>query len=222
MKRFFAFGIIVLSAALAFGQNEQSPIVEKEIAYKNWTYKNVQDGGETSLRDFAAGKKLVMVVYFAPWCGNWKFDAPFVQKMFDKYKANGFDVIAVGEYDPVDAIKTHIKSMKLTFPVVWESDARTAKQYTLHYQYRKSTGDTRNWGSPWYIFLEPASLEKKGDILLKKANIINGEIIEAEGEKFIRQKLGLPAEEGKAAIAEKNDIEACNPEKKETTILKKP
>ena len=96
MKLFFALGIILFSFTLGFGQNEQSPLVEKEINYKNWTYKDVQTGNDINLRDFAKGKKLTMVVYFAPWCGNWKHDAPFLQRFYDKYKANGLEMIGVG------------------------------------------------------------------------------------------------------------------------------
>jgi thiol-disulfide isomerase/thioredoxin len=219
MKTLFVFILLVLSFNSAFGQNEQSPIVEKDITYNDWVYKNVKTGADMNLRKFTFGKKLVMVVYFAPWCGNWKHDAPFVQRMYDKYKANGFDVVAVGEYDPVDAMKKHIDAFKLTFPVVYESDARTAKQTTLHYQYRKATGDTRNWGSPWYVFLEVAKLEPVGMVFTKRTNVVNGELIEAEAEKFIREKLGLPAAAAIAAAGDKA-IEVCAPEEKKPNLVK--
>jgi hypothetical protein len=109
----------------------------------------------------------------------------------------------------VAAMKASIDNFKITFPVVFESDSQAAKLKTLHYEYRREAGDTRNWGSPWNIFLEPAALEKKGDVLVKKAYIANGELIEAEAEKFVRQKLGLSAEESKAETANKI-IEACD------------
>ena len=47
----------------------------------------------------------------------------------------------------------------------------------------------------------PSAMEKKGDVLTKKTFVINGEMIEAEGEKFIRERLGLPAVEAKPAAA---------------------
>ena len=62
-KAFFALGFLLLTVIFAFGQNEQSPIVEKEISYKDWTYKNVLTGEDVNLRDFTKGKKLTMVVY---------------------------------------------------------------------------------------------------------------------------------------------------------------
>jgi len=207
--------------ATAQGGNEQSPTVEKGIAYKDWTYKNVRTAEDVNLRKFTSDKKLVMVVYFAPWCPNWKHDLPFVQAMYDKYKTNGFDVIAVGEYDPVDSMKTNINQYKLAFPVVWESNARTAKQTTPHYEYRKGTGDTRNWGSPWYIFLDVATLEPAGQILTKKAPVANGELIQVDAERFIREKLGLKPETA-TALGKAGEIEVCEPKKKTTTGLVKP
>ena len=116
-------------------------------------------------------------------------------------------------------MKGNIDTMKLTFPMVYESENRTEKQKTLHYGYRQSTGDTRGWGSPWYIFLDPAHLEKKGDTLTKKTFVINGEMIDAEGEKFIRERLGLLPLDPKGSTAETGKIEVCDPDKKTTTLV---
>jgi thiol-disulfide isomerase/thioredoxin len=218
-KSLFVLALMIAGAVFASAQNEQSPIVDKQLEYRNWSYKNVRGGDEIDLRKFAGGKKLVMVVYFAPWCPNWKHEAPFAEKLYEKYKANGFDVIGVGEYDTVDAMKANLDAMKITFPVVFESESRDAKQKTLHYGYRRQTGDTRGWGSPWNLFLLPANVEPKGDVLVKAAPVVNGELIEPEAEKFVREKLGLPAEDAKA-FAEK-EIEVCDPAAK-TTSLKKP
>jgi peroxiredoxin len=222
MKTLFILAILLLSSVFAFAQNEQAPIVEKELTYKDWTYKNVRTDVQVNLRDFAKGKKLVLVVYFAPWCPNWRHEAPFVQRMYEKYKAAGFDVIGAGEYqDSPEQMKTNLETFKIAFPVVLESDSRAAKQTTLHYGYRRFVGDTRNWGSPWNIFLQTALLEKKGDVLVHKAFIVNGELIEAEAEAFIREKLGLPKEDKKAdAVLSKKDTEICTPEKKAPEFIK--
>lgn len=221
MKTLSILAVMLLSFVFASAQSEQAPIQQKELDYKNWTYKSVRGGDAVNLRDFAGGKKLVLVVYYSPWCPNWKHEAPFVQRMYEKYRANGFEVVGVGEYDTVEAMKKNLDVFKITFPVVYESDSTAAKQKTLHYEYRKAVGDARNWGSPWNIFLESANLEKKGDVLVKRAAISNGELIEAEAEKYIREKLGLPADEKKALTAENKAIEACEPEKK-ISSLKKP
>lgn len=220
MKIFISFAILLLSFIFVSAQTEQTPIIEKEFNYKNWKFKGVRDDKEVNLREFTTGKKLTLVVYFAPWCGNWKHEAPFVQKMYDKYKSAGFDVIAVSNYGTMEELKAHLDFYKFTFPIVYESLTLDTREKTTHYNYRKDLGDTRRWGSPWNIFIEPANVTKDGDVIVKKAFIAQGELIEVEAEKFIRQKLGLPAEEAKGAVSKK-EIEACEGDKK-VVEFKKP
>lgn len=220
MKMLFALTILLIGFTHSFAQHEYAPLQEKEIKYKNWNYKSVRDDKSVDLREFAQGKKLIMVVYLAVWCPNWKLEAPVAQKFYDKYKQYGFDVIGVGEYASVADTRANLDALKITFPVVSESDSRIDKQKTAHYEYRKSTGDTRGWGSPWNIFIEPANVEKKGDTLIKKAFVASGELVEADAEKFIRQKLGLPAEETKTAVMQNKTIEVCEPEKKAAAFVK--
>jgi len=220
MKLLFAAVLTLIVLTGAFAQNEQSPIVEKDIVYRDWTQKGVRDGQDIALRDLIKGKKLVAVVYFAPWCPNWRHDAPILETLYEKYKGNGFEIVAVGEYGATDEMNANIKEFNLGFPMVFESFSRDSRLTTLHYTYRTATGDLRKWGSPYYVFLSPAEIEKKGDVLVNRTNVINGEIIAIDGEKFIRQKLGLSPEESKLSSVKKNETEVCDPDK--PVQLKKP
>jgi len=183
--------VLVLSPLLAFAQagHEYSPLVEKTVNYKNWTLPNLATDKAADLRSLVAGKKLVMIVYFAPWCGNWRNEAPIATKLYEKYKDQGFQVIGVSEYATRDDVKKYFGDAGAPFPVVTESESRDDKQKTLHYGYRQLTGDTRNWGSPWNIFLEPSKLTASGDVLTEKAWVVNGELIEDEVDKFIASKV---------------------------------
>lgn len=172
--------------------HEYAPLQEKTLNYKNWTFKSLSGGEPVELRQWAHGKKLVMVVYFAPWCGNWKMESPVVSRLYDKYKKDGFDIIAVSNYAPVEDARAHFKD-GVPYTVVVESESREARDKTNHYAYRQACGDARRWGSPFNIFLEPAKLAKDGDVLTEKAWVVGGELIEEEVEKFIRERLGLAA-----------------------------
>lgn len=194
MKMLFILAIMLLGFTFVSAQTEQAPIQEKEIVYKNWTFQSARDDAKINLRDFAKDKKLVLVVYFASWCPNWKHEAPFAQKLHEKYGDKGLAIIGVSEYDSLDSTRRDLQNKGITFPVVFESDSREAKQKTTHYEYRKAVGDTRNWGSPWNIIFSPKKMRKDGDVLVEKAFIANGELIEAEAEKFIREQLGLKSE----------------------------
>lgn len=173
----------------AQGGHEYSPLVEKTVNYKNWTYKNLKDDKPVDLRSLLHGKKLVMVVYFAPWCGNWKHEAPVAARLYEKYKSQGFEVIGVSEYGSRDDVKTFFGPDGPPYTVVSESETREDRDKTPHFGYRQLTGDTRRWGSPWNIFLEPATLAKTGDVLTEKAWVVNGELIEADVDKWIGDKL---------------------------------
>jgi thiol-disulfide isomerase/thioredoxin len=182
---------LVISPAVARAQagHEYSPLVEKTVNYKTWSLPNLGTDSPEDLRKLMAGKKLVMVVYFAPWCGNWRNEAPIATKLYEKYKGQGFQVIGVSEYASRDDVRNFFNKTDPPFPIVTESESREDKEKTTHYGYRQLTGDTRNWGSPWNIFLEPDKVNKKGDVLTEKAWVVNGELIEDEVDKFIASKL---------------------------------
>jgi thiol-disulfide isomerase/thioredoxin len=205
MKKFLIGSLLALAlspaAAHAQAGHEYSPLGEKTVNYKNWTLPNIKTAIDEDLRSMMAGKKLVMVVYFAPWCGNWRNEAPVAFKLYEKYKDQGFLVIGVGEYASLDQIRQFFGEAGPPYPIVVESESRDDKTQTAHYGYRQLTGDTRNWGSPWNIFLEPAKVNAKGDVLTEKAWVVNGELIEDEVDKFIASKLGpAPATIKAAAI----------------------
>src|SRR6267142_342918 len=181
-------GLVPLAARAQDG-HEYSPLQEKTVNYKNWTLNDLKDNKPVDLRSLMQGKKLVMVVYFAPWCPNWRNEAPVAAKLYDKYKDQGFQVIGVGEYGSRDAVNTYFAPAGPPYPVVSESELREDRDKTAHFGYRQLTGDTRKWGSPWNIFIEPASLAKTGDVLTEKAWVVNGELIEADVDKFIADHL---------------------------------
>ena len=194
MKKFLFVSLLAFAlsplTAMAQAGHEYSPLVEKTVNYRNWSLPNLTSSKEDDLRKLMAGKKLVMIVYFAPWCGNWRNEAPIAAKLYDKYKSQGFQVIGVSEYASRDDVKSFFGEAGPPYPIVTESESREEKEKTLHYEYRQLTGDTRNWGSPWNIFLEPAKVSANGDVLTEKAFVVNGELIEDEVDKFIASKVG--------------------------------
>jgi len=197
MIKFLAVAIFLFAfvPATVRAQHEYSPLEEKTVNYKNWTLKDIKDDKPVDLRSLVEGKKLVMVVYFAPWCGNWRFEAPVAAKLYEKYRDQGFQVIAVSEYASRDDVRAFFGPTGPPYPVVTESETREDRDKTAHYGYRQITGDKRKWGSPWNIFLDPANLTKEGDVLTEKAWVVNGELIEADVEKFIDERL-LPKTAG--------------------------
>jgi len=195
MKRFIllTFVLICSAASLRAQSHEYSPLVEKTVNYKNWTLNDLASNKPLSLRSLMQGKKLVMVLYFAPWCPNWRNEAPVAASLYDKYKSQGFEIVGVSEYGPRDDVKNFFGPNGPPYPVVSESESREDREKTPHYGYRQLTGDTRKWGSPWNIFLDPTKCNSNGDVLTEKAWVVNGELIEADVDKFIHDRLAANA-----------------------------
>ena len=187
------FALILTPAAIrAQDGHEYAPVLEKTVNYKTWTLNDLASNKPVALRSLMQGKKLVMVLYFAPWCPNWRNEAPVAASLYEKYKSQGFEIVGVSEYGSRDDVKAFFGPAGAPYPVVSESESRDDREKTPHFGYRQLSGDTRKWGSPWNIFLEPAKCSS-GDVLTEKAWIVNGELIQADADKFIHDRLAANA-----------------------------
>src|ERR1044072_1409955 len=132
MKLLFALSILALAIPVARAQagHEYSPLTEPAVNYNNCNLPTLTAETSEDLRELMAGKKLVMIVYFAPWCANWKNQAPIAAKLYEKYKAQGFQVIGISEYASKDDVKNYFGKDGPPYPVVTESETREDKQKT--------------------------------------------------------------------------------------------
>lgn len=53
------------------------------------------EGKDVVLYDFIKGKKLVMIDFWASWCGPCRKENPHVVELYKKYKSKGFDILGV-------------------------------------------------------------------------------------------------------------------------------
>ena len=76
--------------------------------------------------------KVILIDFWASWCAPCRAANPYIQKLYKKYKANGFEVFAVSLDVKKEAWLKAIKKDKLTYTQVNDNtgwNSKIAEQY---------------------------------------------------------------------------------------------
>ena len=75
--------------------------------------------------------KVVLLVFWAPWCVSCRDELPRIDMMFKKHHSKGFEVIGISE-DAADAVVANfLRKVPLSFPIVIDSGNSVAESYRL-------------------------------------------------------------------------------------------
>lgn len=175
------------SAAGDEDKPDYAPIVERKLDFYDFTYQTVE-GAPFDLREYARGKSLVIIEYFAGWCPNSNRNGHIVERLWTKYRERGLGVVGVAEYSDAAELRIHIGRIGIDYPIVVETPKRDQRKGSSHYKYRRAVGDNRKWGTPFYVIIDVRDLElaaPKGP-LARRVYSVSGELVEAEADQFIR------------------------------------
>src|SRR5262245_5189896 len=75
--------------------------------------------------------RVVLVNFWATWCGPCRQEMPHLNKLYDKYKASGFVMLGVNVDDDVAQAAGVASKLGVTFPVLPDSDKRVSRQYDV-------------------------------------------------------------------------------------------
>jgi peroxiredoxin len=94
--------------------------------------KDVMTGKTVSLSEFA-GKKVVMLEFWATWCEVCKREMPNLVKLHNAWKPKGFELLSIVlPSGNVSDIKKIVNEKKLTYPALLDADLAVAtKLYGL-------------------------------------------------------------------------------------------
>ena len=169
---------------------DYAPIVERKLDFYDFTYQTIE-GGPFDLRDYAQGKRVVIVEYLAGWCPNSNRNGHIVERLWTKYRERGLGLVGVAEYSDADELRIHIGRIGIDYPFVVETRKRDQRKDSWHYKYRRAAGDKRKWGTPFYVIIDTRDIEPaapKGP-LARRVYTVSGELVEAEADQFIRERV---------------------------------
>ncbi len=75
--------------------------------------------------------RVVMVNFWATWCGPCRQEMPQLNRLYEKYKASGFVLLGVNVDDDVAKAAEVVGKLGVTFPVLLDTEKTVSKLYDL-------------------------------------------------------------------------------------------
>lgn len=122
MRHVFA---VALAASLALGVQAES--IKIDGVAPDFTLKSNQDGKNLRLEDMRG--QVVMLNFWASWCGPCRQEMPLMDDIFKKYEKFGFTIFAVNvDEDSADADR-FLRDVPVTFPILYDNESRISELY---------------------------------------------------------------------------------------------
>jgi peroxiredoxin len=74
---------------------------------------------------------VVLVNFWASWCGPCKQEMPHLNKLYDKYRAAGFTMLGVNVDEDTRTAIGAANKLAVRFPVLFDADKQVSKLYDL-------------------------------------------------------------------------------------------
>ena len=73
--------------------------------------------------------KLVLLNFWATWCGPCREEMPGMERLFRAYQDKGFAVVAVNLHESVKTVRPFVQELKLSFPTVLDVEGSVSREY---------------------------------------------------------------------------------------------
>jgi peroxiredoxin len=88
---------------------------------------NTLSGEQGTLSQYKG--QVVMLNFWATWCGPCQQEMPLLDEMYKKYKAAGFTLISVNVDKEAPAVKALLARKPVSFPVFLDPSNQVSKEY---------------------------------------------------------------------------------------------
>src|SRR3979411_3312732 len=86
-------------------------------------------GRDVSLRQYHG--QVVMINFWASWCGPCRQEMPLLESIYKKYNKLGFTLIGVNVEPDSKAAEGFLKQTAVSFPVIYDKDSTVSKAYDV-------------------------------------------------------------------------------------------
>jgi peroxiredoxin len=125
-RQLLGFG--AAGAALALGLPTAQASIATASPAPDFTLKSLAG---PNLRLQEQRGKVVLLNFWATWCGPCREEMPQLNKLYEKYRPSGFTLLGVNVDEDSRNAAGIAGQMGVSFPVLLDSDKRVAKLYDL-------------------------------------------------------------------------------------------
>jgi len=128
IARFFQKTRPLALAALLAASGWAGAAVTPSAAAPDFTLTSL---GGTNLRLQEQRGSVVMINFWATWCGPCRVEMPHLSRLYEKYRASGFTVLAINiDEDPHKAARLAAQ-LGMRFPVLMDTEKKVSRLYDL-------------------------------------------------------------------------------------------
>lgn len=129
MKKNITKKLILIGLALLFATSVTYAASEKLSGKAaNFTLKS-RSGKNIKLSELRG--QVVMLNFWASWCGPCRKEMPLLEQIHKKYKSLGFTLLGVNVEQDSSAAKRYLKDVKVSFPILFDVTNKTSKLYNV-------------------------------------------------------------------------------------------
>jgi len=118
--------LVVVMSCLFFAALSQAESMSGPAP--NFTLKSI-DGKNVKLSELRG--EVVMVNFWASWCGPCRQEMPILDAMYEEYQDLGFTILGVNVEEDPNAAKKLLKSIPVTFPILLDGENSVSKDYDV-------------------------------------------------------------------------------------------
>jgi thiol-disulfide isomerase/thioredoxin len=86
-------------------------------------------GHEVSLTQYKG--QVVMINFWASWCGPCRQEMPLLESIYKKYNKMGFTLLGVNVEPDSQAANEWLKQTPVSFPILYDKDSKVSKLYDV-------------------------------------------------------------------------------------------
>lgn len=108
--------------------NSQMQPASVHSSVPSFDLRNLQ-GNDMQLQSYK--DKLILVNFWASWCGPCNEEAPSMESMYEQLHKQGLVVVGISIDHHVSQVKKFVKQYSITFPVLLDTDESVASSYGI-------------------------------------------------------------------------------------------